>query len=643
MDADFGGTEMRKALDATFSSRKTDKPTSVFVLTDGDVSRRSFCSSPIFELSSLLSTQAWDLEGVNTTVSTALTSSTSSAPLRVFVLGIGNSASTAMCEGIARAGNGTTQFVVEGESFTGKMARLLKAARSPQLLNVRLELPESVEVEAPKYAKDVDEEFELVDEKVDVEHEKEGKKVVSSLATLSLFDDSEDPLATAADSSKPIPTPSPINLSPPPPIQQAPRTIQSLYPGSRLHAYLILTPASLLPGSIFLRAELVSGQKLKLEVPVITSRLPLDESLPTSIHALAARKLVQDLEDGRHGIKVQGDDEELLVRTVKAHVLRLGKTYSLASSHTSFVAVDESEVDERRKQVFQPCRFVERSQRSPPTGFGIGGQTRCRRAMSPVSLKKASGGGLFGSMGAGIFSSSSSATPPPPPAPRGAPMASACFGAPAASYSASVPSSSGSSFSSSPGGGLFGSAAKPFAASPALNPCLAPAPASASYNTIDMPIPTRAMSATGGRGSLFAQASYGAPPPSATAESTSPPNFTPSDRIDAFARHQAFDGSFSSSALALCTTTTTSTTTLEAILLHLARIRIAPLARVETLSKEEKEKLVATASVIAFWEKQMEKQREEWEGITEKAKEFGEEKVGEMEWEELVRRVRGLV
>jgi hypothetical protein len=538
-----------------------------------------------------------------------------------------------MCEGIARAGNGTAQFVADGESFTGKTARLLKAARSPQLLNVRLELPESIEAEAPEYSQAVEEEFELIHVKGGGDQEKKVKEVASSVATLSLFDDSEDPLATAADSTKPFATPSPISLPSSPPIQQVPRTIRSLYPGSRLHAYLILTPASLLPRSIFLRAELASGQQLELEVPVTTSKLPLDELSPTPIHALAARKLIQDLEDGRHGIKVEGDDEELLARVVKAGIVRIGKTYSLASSHTSFVAVDESEVDEKRKQVFKPCRITP----PPPAPRAA----MCFSMMAPqVKHKKASGGGLFGGVGARLFStSSSSVTPPPPPAPRGALIAAACFGAPSASYSVPAPRARGYGSGTPPGGGLFGSAPQPFAAFPP--PCVAPAPAFASYDNSNMQ--ARAMSTGGGGGSLFAQASYGAAPPSATTEPSSPATLTPSDRINALARHQAFDGSFSSSAIAFCSTPSSSSTTLEAFLLPLARIRIAPLARVEALSKEDKEKVVATASVIAFWEKQMVKQREEWEGMAEKARHFGEEKVGEQEWEELVRRVQGLV
>lgn len=66
---------------------------------------------------------------------------------------------------------------------------------------------------------------------------------------------------------------------------------------------------------------------------------------PPAIHTLAARKIVQDLEDGQHALTKtlkNPDDTDLLARTVKASIIRLGKTYSIASSHTSFVAVDES-------------------------------------------------------------------------------------------------------------------------------------------------------------------------------------------------------------------------------------------------------------------------------------------------------------
>ncbi|KAF8905712.1 von Willebrand factor type A domain-containing protein [Mucidula mucida] len=104
MGANYGGTGIRMALAMCFRARDKNRAMSIFLLTDGD---------------------AWDLNGVLDQVTRAV----DAAPLktRVFCLGIGNSASTAMCEGIARVGNGACMMVGEQEStMTGKIARLVR-------------------------------------------------------------------------------------------------------------------------------------------------------------------------------------------------------------------------------------------------------------------------------------------------------------------------------------------------------------------------------------------------------------------------------------------------------------------------------------------------------------------------------------
>ena len=96
--ASYGGTELRSALQFAFSSRQalamnaTEKtPASVFVLTDGE---------------------AWDLDGIiNLVTENVEGAKKQDSLLRAFVLGVGNQVSTAMCEGIARAGKGSTVFV----------------------------------------------------------------------------------------------------------------------------------------------------------------------------------------------------------------------------------------------------------------------------------------------------------------------------------------------------------------------------------------------------------------------------------------------------------------------------------------------------------------------------------------------------
>jgi hypothetical protein len=115
--SNYGGTEIRSALEYAFSSRaasgSTDKtPASVFVLTDGE---------------------AWDLEGVVNSVSNhVMTARNENKLLRTFVMGVGNQVSTAMCEGIARAGKGTAVFVAVS-TFT----RTVGCIRSPGLLSTR--------------------------------------------------------------------------------------------------------------------------------------------------------------------------------------------------------------------------------------------------------------------------------------------------------------------------------------------------------------------------------------------------------------------------------------------------------------------------------------------------------------------------
>lgn len=97
--ASYGGTEMRAALRFAFQSRlalsptsSTEKPpASVFVLTDGE---------------------AWDLNGVVEIVTENVEAAKKqNSLLRTFVLGVGNQVSTAMCEGMARAGKGSAVFV----------------------------------------------------------------------------------------------------------------------------------------------------------------------------------------------------------------------------------------------------------------------------------------------------------------------------------------------------------------------------------------------------------------------------------------------------------------------------------------------------------------------------------------------------
>ncbi|KAK7682854.1 hypothetical protein QCA50_014239 [Cerrena zonata] len=112
MRADLGGTEILPALTQVLESRSKTIPTSVFVLTDG--------------------------MSYNIDASLALVSrhATDKGRLRVFTLGIGSTASSAMCEGIARSGNGICLMAATTEDILGKCAKLVNAAKSSLIRNV---------------------------------------------------------------------------------------------------------------------------------------------------------------------------------------------------------------------------------------------------------------------------------------------------------------------------------------------------------------------------------------------------------------------------------------------------------------------------------------------------------------------------
>ncbi|KAJ7819514.1 hypothetical protein B0H13DRAFT_389769 [Mycena leptocephala] len=125
-------------------------------------------------------------------------------------------------------------------------------------------------------------------------------------------------------------------------VQQSPFKIRTISPGSRLNVYAILQSKTV-PQNVTLTGLAEDGSEIRLSVPVTLSNLPNAPDSPPAIHALAVRKIIQDHEDGQHAITTSvPDDALLLARTVKASIVRLAKTYSISSSQTSFVAVDES-------------------------------------------------------------------------------------------------------------------------------------------------------------------------------------------------------------------------------------------------------------------------------------------------------------
>ncbi|KAJ7260946.1 hypothetical protein B0H12DRAFT_1231677 [Mycena haematopus] len=179
-----------------------------------------------------------------------------------------------MCEGMARVGNGVCMLVGEEETtFTGKIARMLKVAKTPPISNISVDWGHRPSKEKVVTPPDYDD-FEMVEEVAVKEKKKE---------TLNIFDESIDDLIQL--DSTPAPPPPPVNL----------------FPNIRLNVYAILQGKTI-PKTVTIRGTTASGASIELPITVALSHLQNAPGAPPAIHALAARKIIQDLEDGKHAL-----------------------------------------------------------------------------------------------------------------------------------------------------------------------------------------------------------------------------------------------------------------------------------------------------------------------------------------------------
>lgn len=353
-DANFGGTETFSAIKATIEQRFTDVPLEVMLLTDGDIWQQE-------ELFRYLNEQVDKSQG----------------NIRVFPLGIGSGVSHALIEGVARAGNGFAQAVQDGEKLDNRVVRMLKGALSPHITDYTLEV---------KYEKEqaVGDDFELIEKfekvtdgfTVSATEVQKGQKPKEQ-KPISLFDseadpDGEDKTTSLENTSEDRYAHLPLITIPK--LLQAPHKIPPLFPFTRASVYLLMTHIDgwSEPESVILRATSSQGP-LELEIPVDI----LPETAET-IHQLAAKKAVQDLEEGRGWIYEAKDEKGVFIKErypskfedmVEREAVRLGTQFGIAGKWCSFVAVaenDSADGDEKmtgmsKENFFRhPCHNVRR-------------------------------------------------------------------------------------------------------------------------------------------------------------------------------------------------------------------------------------------------------------------------------------------
>lgn len=324
-DATYGGTEMLQPVQEVIKRRYKDVPLEVMLLTDGEI---------------------WDQEALFSTINEA-----SKDNARFFTLGIGPAASSSLVEGIARGGRGFAQWVNDGERMDKGIVRMLKAALTPHIeykLEVKYKQSEPTEG---------DDDFELIESfeksmKVVAKNNNAGsrpsgeglKRNVISLFDPDTKDEPTNPAAERHDHLVEVLVPN---------VLQTPHDIPELYSHSRSTIYLLLGPDSTAatPTSVILCGTCKHGD-LEVEIPV------QEIGAGTTIHQVAAKKAMQELEEGRgwltkaldktgQPLKTQHESQWDLM--LEREAVRLGTTFQVGGKFCSFVAVQE-DVSSSEKQ-----------------------------------------------------------------------------------------------------------------------------------------------------------------------------------------------------------------------------------------------------------------------------------------------------
>ncbi|KAL9038050.1 MAG: hypothetical protein Q9214_005438, partial [Letrouitia sp. 1 TL-2023] len=300
-EANFGGTETLAAIKSAIASRNKHEELAIILCTDGDI----WSHHDLFEF-------------LNEQVSQ------SKKPLRVFPLGIGDSVSSSLIEGVARAGNGFAQSVQEREKLEGKVIRMLKGALTPYISDYTLEI---------QYDQlDGEDDYVLVD------------KVTDSLRGLSVNENLLESITNADDGSDAVLMTGPrsdnnryddLPLIASPKLLQSPQLIPQLYASNRTTVYILISPEAHQRSirSVALKGT-SSGRVVEYAFPVQVLDQP-----STTVHQLAARNAMGELAEGRGwlnhavhqtGLPIRVQYMSQFAKLVEREAVRIGVQYQVA-------------------------------------------------------------------------------------------------------------------------------------------------------------------------------------------------------------------------------------------------------------------------------------------------------------------------
>lgn len=313
--SNMGGTEMLAPLQAAVKNRLSGVPLEIMLLTDGQV----WNQQPMFDF-------------IN---------EAAKRNVRLFSLGIGDGASTAQVEGLARAGNGFAQFAKNGEKVDKRLMRMLKAALSPHIEDYHLEVAYS-ETSQDSEGPSGDDDFEMIEDVAlpdRTANKADERSSDQSPTPISLIDANftETTPNLGLGRYGHLPTiKAPKEL-------QAPCKIGGLFSFNRTSVYLLLADSHKKIKSVALVGSF-NGTPLRLDIPV------QDVGVGQTIHQLAAKKAMLETEEGRGWLSSTTSAELTTLRkkheadwskVVEREAARLGTRFQVAGKFCSFVAIEQ--------------------------------------------------------------------------------------------------------------------------------------------------------------------------------------------------------------------------------------------------------------------------------------------------------------
>ncbi|KAE8450875.1 hypothetical protein EG329_005315 [Mollisiaceae sp. DMI_Dod_QoI] len=302
-EADYGETEIFKAIQATIDRRLTDLPLDVILFTDGNITDQGSLDEYVNYIDKAAKNIA-SQKALFTSIREKVENSRQGS-IRVFSVGISNHKfSRELVEGIAKAGQGLSISVPEGQRLEKSATRILREALRPHYEDGTLEV---------NYGQD-DDDFELI-EATEIFEE------ISFSETEEMTTSSSSPRSVFKDKSL-------LDTHLFPQLIQAPYKIPSLFSAAKPTVYILMSPETIHknPTSI----TLLSPSAPTLEIPI--QILP---ELGTTIHQLAAPKAALDI-SASHGWVFNSINQLTSAQNpelAKREAIRLGETFQTINKY----------------------------------------------------------------------------------------------------------------------------------------------------------------------------------------------------------------------------------------------------------------------------------------------------------------------